>query len=105
MARSKYSIALKKTLVAKYLSNPEHRIGKFSRDNGVPESCLREWIRDAEGGILGVVKKKKRPLSWTLAEKFEALQEYDKLDEKEQYMWLRKNGAISEQIDTWRDEI
>lgn len=105
MKYGKYPTEFKKRTVARYLEDPTNQIGHFSRDNGIPESSLREWIRQSENGTLGVMTKKKYAKTWTLAEKFEAIQEYEKLDEQEKGKWLRRNGVSNHRIERWKEEI
>jgi transposase len=105
MGQNKYSIALKKTMVARFLEEPEKKIGDFSRENGVPESCLRNWIRESESGILDGMNKPKHYRYWTLEEKFSAILEFEKLSNEERGKWLRKHGMKIERIKLWQDEI
>lgn len=92
-------------MVARYLNDPENKIGLFSRENGIPESSLRSWIREAECGILGGMDKPKHYRYWTLTEKFSAIIDYEKLPESEQGKWLRKHGILKERIDEWKKEL
>ncbi len=105
MGHMNYSIELKRALVKRFLSEPENQIGHFSRENGVPESCLRDWIRQSELGILGVMKRTKYVQNWTFSDKFLAILEYEKLSEEEQGKWLRLRGLKSEKIETWKQEL
>jgi transposase-like protein len=106
MARGNYPFALKESVVKRYLSDPENRIGEFSKENGIPETCLRNWIREAEEGILHIMSKKKDKRHWDLNKKLQVLLEYKGIsDEVEQGKWLRKKGLKSEHIDAWRKEI
>lgn len=105
MGQDKYSIILKKAMVARFLEEPENRIGEFSRKNGIPESCLRNWIRESETGILDDMNKPKHYRYWTLEEKFTAIIEFEKLSDDEKGKWLRKQGMKLERIKLWQDEI
>lgn len=106
MARGNYAFALKQAMVKRYLLDPENRIGVFSKENGIPESCLRNWIREAEAGILHVMSKKKDKRYWDLNKKLQMLLEYGRIsDEVEKGKWLRKSGLKSEHIEAWKNEI
>lgn len=105
MGQDKYSVVLKKTMVARFLEDPEKKIGEFSRENGIPESCLRNWIRESETGILDDMNKPKHYRYWTLEEKFSAILEFEKLSDDERGKWLRKHGMKLERIKLWHDEI
>jgi len=101
----KYPIILKHKMVSRFLENPENHIGEFSKENGIPESCLRNWIRESEFGILGDMKKKKHFRYWTLKEKFDAILEYEKLSNDEKGMWLRKHDLKLERLEMWKKEL
>ena len=105
MRRGRYPLKLKENLVSRFLQDPDAQIGEFSRENGVSESCLREWIRQSENGTLGVMTSRKYPKLWTLAEKYEALQKFDTMSELEQGKWLRSHGLSSQKLETWKQEI
>lgn len=105
MGQDKYSIILKKTMVGRFLKEPEKKIGEFSRENGIPESCLRNWIRESESGILEDMNKPKHFRYWKLEEKFSAILEFEKLSEEEKGKWLRKHGMKLERVKLWQDEI
>ena len=100
-----YPIRLKKAMVEKYLRSDE-RISDFSKANGIPESSLRDWIREAESGILESMKKPKHMKYLKPDEKFEALMEYNYIEkEDEQGFWLRKNGLKKAHLDKWKKEL
>jgi len=106
MARGNYPYELKESMVKRYLSDPESRIGEFSKENGIPESCLRNWIREAEEGILHVMSQKKDKRHWDLNKKNQAVFEYEKItDEIERGKWLRKKGLKTDHIELWKKEI
>jgi len=92
-------------MVDRFLENPDYKIGAFSRNNGIPESCLRDWIRESECGILDGMNKPKHYRYWTLSEKYSAILDYEKLPEKEKGKWLRKHGIKKERLKLWQDEI
>lgn len=105
MGYASYSLELKKSMVKRFLNDPEHKIGCFSRENGVPESVLRDWIRQSELGILGIMKRTKYLKNWTLSDKFSAILKYEKMSEEEQGKWLRLHGLKLEKIDVWKEEL
>ena len=105
MARSKYPLSIKQSMVARYLRDSDSGIGEFSRDNGIPESSLRDWIREAESGILDSMNKPKHFKYWTLSEKFSAILEFESLSDEEQGKWLRKHGLKLDRIHLWKDEL
>ncbi len=105
MVREKYPIKIKQAMVSRFLSDPEYQIGKFSSENGIPESCLRNWIREAECGILGDMKKPKHFKYWNLSEKFSAILEYEQLSKDQHGKWLRMHGMKAERIKQWKDEL
>jgi transposase len=105
MKYGRYPIELKKSMVSRFLLDPEAQIGEFSRENGIPESCLRDWIRQSENGTLETMSSKKYVKTWSLSDKFEALQKFDNLDEIERGKWLRKNGVTAARLDQFRHEI
>ncbi len=105
MEYTNYSLKLKQVMVAKFLNDPENKIGRFSRENGIPESSLRYWLRQSEMGILGSMEKPKHFTNFTLSEKFNCVLEYEKLSEQEQGKWLRKNGLKRFKLEQWKKEL
>lgn len=105
MEYTNYSLKLKQVMVSKFLSNSEHKIGRFSRENGIPESSLRYWLRQSEMGILGSMEKPKHFKYFTLSEKFNFILEYEKLSGEEQGKWLRQNGLKKFKLEQWKKEL
>lgn len=105
MAYTNYSVRLKEVMVAKFLGGSDTRIGKFSRENGIPESSLRYWLRQSEMGILGSMDKPKHFSNFTLSEKFALVLEYERLSEEERGNWLRKKGLKSFKLEQWKKEL
>jgi len=105
MARGKYPIAIKQAMVTRFLKDPESKINEFSKENGVPETCLRDWIREAQAGILGDMNKPKHHKYWKLEEKFKAIIEYEKLTEQEKGKWLRRHALKHEYLKVWEKEL
>lgn len=105
MEYTNYSLKLKQVMVAKFLNNSENKIGKFSRENGIPESSLRYWLRQSEMGILGSMEKPRHFKYFNLSEKFNSILEFEKLSEEEQGKWLRKNGLKKLKLEQWKKEL
>ena len=105
MPAGKYPLKIKETMVKRFLENPESKISIFSKENGIPESCLRDWIREAQSGILGSMSKPKHYKYWALSERFKAIIEYENLSEEEKGKWLRKHALKSERIELWKKEL
>lgn len=105
MARGKYPLAIKESMVKRFLKNPENDLREFSKENGIPQSCLRDWIREAETGILGNMDKPKHFKYWTASEKFNALMEYEKLTDEEKGKWLRKHALKKDRLELWKNEL
>ena len=93
----KYDDKMKKSMVKKYLSQPELSIKPFCKQENIPPSTFRGWI--------GLMKNKKvKTTKFSMEEKFQLLMEYSSLEEEKSSTFLRKHGIYSETINQWKQE-
>ena len=105
MTYNKYPRNFKEAMVIKFLDKEDVKIGYFCREYGIPESCLRDWIRAYQNGSLNGMENNKIPKKWRDEEKYQALITYMKLEETERGKWLRKKGLKKEHIELWEKEL
>lgn len=88
----------------------------LSKEEGVSQTALSRWLRDA--GTMGEMKKRdkrresgsrgteesRRPQDWPLEEKLRVIVEASKLKEEELGEFLRREGLHKVQLDRWRQE-
>jgi transposase-like protein len=92
-------------MVRKFLSREDVKISHFSKENGIPESNLRYWIRAYQNGNINNMETNKLPKNWKDEEKYQALISYMKLEETDKGKWLRTKGLKQEHIDLWEKEL
>ena len=105
MEYAKYPLVFKSAMIQKFLSDDNIGIGQFSRDIGIPESSLRDWIRASEAGKLYSMDKQKHHTRWDSAKKFSTIMEYEKVPDEDKGKWLRTNGLKYEHIEVWKKEL
>ncbi|MCO4784274.1 MAG: hypothetical protein KC646_18270 [Candidatus Cloacimonetes bacterium] len=92
-----YSMETKRNIVRKFLSQKEYGILAFSKQENIPESTVRGWIK------LPQLNNPSSALKTT--ERFQLLLEYLELDEADKGLFLRKHGIYSHQIEEWKSEF
>lgn len=102
---AKYPLIFKQATVKRFLANPEMGIKKFSEENGLPSSCVGEWIVLAENGKLNENSEGRKRNAKTLLQKYDAILEYKILPPEEQRIWLRTNGISLTLIKRWEEEV
>ena len=105
MARGKYPLAIKQTMVARFLKDPDNNFNEFCKENGIPQTCLKDWIREAQTGILRSMEKPKHFKYWTSSEKLNAIIEFEKLTDDTKGIWLRKHALKKDRLELWINEL
>ncbi len=93
------------------LAGPEKvSAAALSRKEGVSQSTLSKWLREA-GNLRGMSSKntnnshQRRPQDWPLEDKLRAIIEIDQLPADQVGAYLRKKGLYEAQIKQWRQAV
>jgi transposase len=98
-----YAEEFKKAMVQKLLQPGGPSVLSLSRETGVSEQSLYNWLARYQNG--GSAKPQRSPRQWTNLEKYDALLEAAKLTGEDLGKWLRENGLRSEHIEIWQQEM
>ena len=98
-----YSEGFKEAMVQKLLLPGGPSVLKLSRQTGVSEQSLYNWLARYQNG--GSVKPQRSPRHWTQVEKYDALLEAASLTGEDLGKWLREKGLRSEHIEIWQQEM
>jgi transposase-like protein len=101
-----YSAEFKSNLVKKMTVPPARSATSLSKDEGIPQSTLSRWVREAvmiwpKGEGMG----QRRHEQWSAEEKLEALLAYQKLGEEERGKFLREKGLHEADLQRWKAEM
>ncbi|MCP3686276.1 MAG: transposase [bacterium] len=100
----KYSLAFKESLVKKVLPPSTGSIKEVSRESGIAEQTLRNWINKAKEGTL----QKGNTVSGTgrsPREKLNLVIEFRTIPEENIGRWLREKGLHTEHITQYEQEL
>jgi transposase-like protein len=100
----RYSLAFKQKAVRRILPPNDESVRSVSRDVGVTENSLYQWLKKAKDGTLGK-DGDVSPSSRGAKEKLKLLLEGKVIPEEHQGEWLRKNGLHSEHLHQYEQEI
>lgn len=101
MGYQRHSEEFKKAAVQKFLLRGSRSVELISQEMGVSSPSLYEWRKRYATG-LGMKKSERRPQDWSASEKFDAVMEFDRLDEQNQGEFLRREGLHSDHIAAWK---
>jgi transposase-like protein len=101
-----YSAEFKNNLVKKMTVPPARSATSLSKDEGIPQSTLSRWVREAvmiwpKGEGMG----ERTHDRWSAEEKLEALLAYQKLTEEERGKFLREKGLHEADVQRWKAEM
>jgi len=91
----------KKAAVQKLYDRGPRRVIDIADEVGVTPLTLHNWSKRYAINTL-MKKSERRPQDWSAVEKFNAVMEFDRLSEKEQGEFLRKQGLHSDHIESWK---
>lgn len=98
-----YAEEFKKAMVQKLLLPGGPSVLSLSRETGVSEQSLYNWLARYQNE--GSAKSQRSPRQWTNVEKYDALLEAASLTGEDLGKWLRENGLRSEHIEIWQQEM
>lgn len=100
----RYSLSFQESHVKKVLPPQNNSIRVVSKEAGISEQTLRNWLSKFKNGTLGdnnSVSGKTR----SLKEKLNLVLKSKKISEENYGQWLRENGLYSEQINLYEQEL
>jgi len=98
-----YAENFKKAMVQKLLLPGGPSVLMLSRETGVSEQSLYNWLAKYQNG--GSAQTLRSPRQWTHEDKYEALLEAASLSSEDLGKWLREKGLRSEHIEIWQQEM
>lgn len=103
MKNATYSEDFKEQALKKVFSRGQRTIRSIADELNLPKETLRNWMKktlsDPEPRRL---REAQRPHAWTLAERFEALQESHGLSGDALNAWCRERGVFAHQLAAWK---
>jgi transposase-like protein len=100
----RYSLAFKQKAVRRILPPNDESVRSVSKDMGVTENSLYQWLKKAKDGTLGK-DGDVSPGGRGAKEKLKLLLEGRVIPVEKQGEWLRKNGLHSEHLHQYEQEI
>lgn len=104
---TKFSKEFKDSLVSKVLYKPGRSIRSVALEAQVGVSSLHKWVHEAEGGMTnGPLNQdgqiEKRPIDWSMAQKFQAIMGSITLNNEEINHYCRQQGIYKSQLEQWK---
>lgn len=100
-----YSHAVRHSVLKKVLPPESRSIAKVSRETGVNEQTIRNWLKQSKSGILPNEKKDSSPRSLTPKEKYQLVVEAAGINDEQLGEFLRERGLHSEHLTIWDQEL
>ncbi len=101
----KYSTGFRNSVLKKILPPENRSIPEVSKETGVSEQTLRNWLLKLKNDSLNPEDGELSPEQRSPSEKMTLLLESRSLAPDEKGMWLRKNGIHSEHLVLWEQEL
>ena len=98
-----YSPELKDALLRRMLPPNNESITKISREEGISEQTLRNWLDKARKEGYAAPGTDAVPDDWSTQDKFLVVVETASMNETELAEYARKKGLYIEQIKAWKD--
>ena len=100
----RYSRAIKESVLKKVLPPEKRSVREVSREYGINEQTIRNWIEQVGNGILNL-DAELGPKYLGSAEKFHLVLEAAGVPENELGTWIREKGLHSEHLQLWQQEL
>ncbi len=101
----KYSRAVKVGILKKVLPPENRSIPEVSRETGVNDQTIRNWIKQYKSGTFDDMSSESCPRFMTAKEKYQILLDASSLNEDERGGFLRERGIHSEHLVIWDQEL
>ncbi len=100
-----YSHAVRHSVLKKVLPPEGRSIAEVSRETGVNQQTIRNWIKRSETGIFEDGNQDSCPRFLTPREKYQLVVEAAGIDDEQLGEFLRERGLHSEHITIWDQEL
>jgi transposase-like protein len=101
----KYSTGFRNSVLKKVLPPENRSISEVSKETGISEQTIRNWIIKLENDNLDPGQGEISPELRSPSEKMSLLLESKSLSPDAKGEWLRKNGIHSEHLVLWEQEL
>ena len=100
-----YSHAVRHSVLKKVLPPESRSLAQVSRETGVNEQTIRNWLNQSKSGILPNEKTDSSPRSLTPKEKYQLVVEAAGINDEQLGEFLRERGLHSEHLTLWDQEL
>ena len=100
-----YSRAVRSSVLKKVLPPDGQSIVEVSRETGINDQTIRNWIKKSESGILPDGSQESSPRFMTPKEKYQLVLEAAGIENEQLGGFLRERGLHSEHITIWDQEL
>ncbi len=102
---SKYSTGFRNNILRKVLPPNNRPIALVSREEGVSQQAIKNWIARVKDGTLDLMSGELDPDQRSVTEKLSLLLESRSIQEDKLGEWLRQNGLHTEHLSLWEQEL
>ncbi len=100
-----YSRAVRSSVLKKVLPPDGRSIVEVSRETGINDQTIRNWIKKSESGILPDGSQESSPRFMSPKEKYQLVLEAAGIDNEQLGGFLRERGLHSEHLTIWDQEL
>jgi len=100
-----YSSSVKRGILKRVLPPESKSIRSMSKESGICEQTIRNWIKESESGSLDNGSGDKSPRYLSNREKYHLLMESAKIPSEQLGEFLRERGLHSEHLTLWDQEF
>ncbi|HPV22294.1 MAG TPA: helix-turn-helix domain-containing protein [bacterium] len=100
-----YSSSIKRGILKRILPPDSKSIRSTSKETGICEQTIRNWIKDSKSGSLDDSGGEKSPRCLSNREKYHLLMESARIPSEELGEFLRERGLHSEHLTLWDQEF
>lgn len=100
-----YPRSIKQSVLKQVLPPVNQSIGLTSKETGISDGTIRNWIRENQSGLFDNNSNEKSPRQYSNKEKYHMLIEAAKISEDNFGAFLRENGLHTEHLTLWDQEI
>lgn len=101
----KYSEGLKNNILKQVLPPEKRSISEVSRDYGVADQTIRNWLNELKSGTIEGQDDRVSPEYRNIIEKFDLLLQSKTLHQDDVGEWLRGHGLHSEHPDMYEQDV
>jgi len=101
----RYSRAIKESVLKKVLPPTSRSVKEVSKEFGINEQTIRNWIQKIENGTMDLGSDELGPNYLSSGEKFQLLLEGSALSDEQRSEWAREKGLHSQHLELWEQEL